>query len=212
MNDLSSFRKSYEKATLSDLLKNETPFTIFKEWFNDAINDDLIVEPNAMTLSTASQTNNPRNRVVLLKKFDEDGFVFFSNYNSAKGEDIAFNPNVCLSFFWPSHERQVIIKGKCIFMSKKESDKYFYSRPIDSQIGAIASDQSSEIPNRKYIVDKFDILKKKHKKIVRPDNWGGMIVHHETIEFWQGRKNRLHDRIFFSKLSKGKWTYSRLSP
>ena len=97
-------------------------------------------------------------------------------------------------------------------MSKKESDKYFYSRPIDSQIGAIASDQSSEIPNRKYIVDKFDILKKKHKKIVRPDHWGGVIVHHETIEFWQGRKNRLHDRIFFSKLSKGKWTYSRLSP
>ena len=117
-----------------------------------------------------------------------------------------------MSFFWPSHERQVIIKGKCIFMSKKESDEYFYSRPIDSQIGAIASDQSSEIPNRKYIVDKFDDLKKNHKKITRPEHWGGVIVHHETIEFWQGRKNRLHDRIFFTKSTKGKWSYSRLSP
>ena len=160
MNDLSSFRKSYEKSTLSDLLKNETPFTIFNEWFNDAINDDLIVEPNAMTLSTASQTNKPRNRVVLLKKFDEDGFVFFSNYNSSKGEDIAFNPNVCLSFFWPSQERQIIIQGSAKKIPSKESDDYFYSRPIESQLGAIVSNQSSVIPNREFLEEKFIKLKK----------------------------------------------------
>jgi len=212
MKDLSDFRVSYEKYTLSEESLADDPLTLFKEWFEQICDSKQIKEPNAMTLSTVDVNNTPNNRVVLLKKFSKDGFIFYTNYSSNKGKSITNNANVCLSFFWPSHERQVIIKGKCIFMSKKESDKYFYSRPIDSQIGAIASDQSSEIPNRKYIVDKFDILKKKHKKIVRPDNWGGMIVHHETIEFWQGRKNRLHDRIFFSKLSKGKWTYSRLSP
>lgn len=165
-----------------------------------------------MTLSTVDSNNTPNNRVVLLKKFSNEGFIFYTNYMSNKGKSMSNNSNVCLSFFWPSHERQVIIKGECVFMSKKESDEYFYSRPIDSQIGAIASDQSSEIPNRKYIVDKFDDLKKNHKKITRPEHWGGVIVHHKTIEFWQGRKNRLHDRIFFTKSAKGKWGYSRLSP
>ena len=212
MKDLSDFRVSYEKYILSEESLFDDPLILFKEWFEQICDSKQIKEPNAMTLSTVDENNTPNNRIVLLKKFSKDGFIFYTNYLSNKGKSISNNANVCLSFFWPSHERQVIIKGKCIFMSKKESDKYFYSRPIDSQVGAIASDQSSEIPNRKYIVDKFDVLKKKHTKIVRPDHWGGVIVHHETIEFWQGRKNRLHDRIFFSKLSKGKWTYSRLSP
>lgn len=210
MNDLSSFRKSYEKSTLSDLLKNETPFTIFNEWFNDAINDDLIVEPNAMTLSTASQTNKPRNRVVLLKKFNEDGFVFFSNYNSSKGQEIAFNPNVCLSFFWPSQERQIIIQGSAKKISIKESDDYFYSRPIESQIGAIVSNQSSVIPNREFLEKKFIELKKS-TKIKRPDFWGGYLVSPLRFEFWQGRKNRLHDRIEFI-FENSLWTNNRLSP
>tara|TARA_B100000963_G_scaffold24944_1_gene18687 strand:- start:5185 stop:5823 length:639 start_codon:yes stop_codon:yes gene_type:complete len=212
MKDLSDFRVSYEKYILSEESLFDDPLILFKEWFEQICDSKQIKEPNAMTLSTVDENNTPNNRIVLLKKFSKDGFIFYTNYLSNKGKSISNNANVCLSFFWPSHERQVIIKGKCIFMSKKESDKYFYSRPIDSQVGAIASDQSSEIPNRKYIVDKFDVLKKKHTKIVRPDHWGGVIVQHETIEFWQGRKNRLHDRIFFSKLSKGKWTYSRLSP
>ena len=210
MNDLSSFRKSYEKATLSDLLENEIPFTIFNEWFNDAINDDLIEEPNAMTLSTASQTNKPRNRVVLLKKFDEDGFVFFSNYNSTKGEDIAFNPNVCLSFFWPSQERQIIIQGSAKKISIKESDDYFYSRPIESQLGAIVSNQSSVIPNREYLEEKF-IKLKRSTKIKRPDFWGGYLVNPFRFEFWQGRKNRLHDRIEFI-FENSLWKNNRLSP
>tara|TARA_A100001011_G_C14319009_1_gene849486 strand:- start:5053 stop:5685 length:633 start_codon:yes stop_codon:yes gene_type:complete len=210
MNDLSSFRKSYEKSTLSDLSKNESPFTIFSEWFNDAINDDLIVEPNAMTLSTVSRTNNPRNRVVLLKKFDENGFVFFSNYNSSKGEDIAFNPNVCLSFFWSSQERQIIVQGSAKKISSKESDDYFYSRPIESQVGAIVSNQSSVIPNREFLEEKFIELKKS-TKIKRPDFWGGYLVNPLRFEFWQGRKNRLHDRIEFI-FENSLWKNNRLSP
>ena len=210
MNDLSSFRKSYEKSTLSDSLKNETPFTIFNEWFNDAINDDLIVEPNAMTLSTASQSNKPRNRVVLLKKFNEDGFVFFSNYNSSKGKEIAFNSNVCLSFFWPSQERQIIIQGSAKKISSKESDDYFYSRPIESQVGAIVSNQSSVIPNREFLEKKFIELKKS-TKIKRPDFWGGYLVNPHRFEFWQGRKNRLHDRIEFI-FENSLWKNNRLSP
>ena len=210
MNDLSSFRKSYEKSTLSDLLKNETPFTVFNEWFNDAINDDLIVEPNAMTLSTSSITNKPRNRVVLLKKFNEDGFVFFSNYNSSKGQEIAFNPNVCLSFFWPSQERQIIIQGSAKKISSKESDDYFYSRPIESQVGAIVSNQSSVIPNREFLEKKFIELKKS-TNIKRPDFWGGYLVNPLRFEFWQGRKNRLHDRIEFI-FEKSLWKNNRLSP
>jgi len=210
MNDLSSFRKSYEKSTISDSLKNETPFTIFNEWFNDAINDDLIVEPNAMTLSTASQSNKPRNRVVLLKKFNEDGFVFFSNYNSSKGKEIAFNSNVCLSFFWPSQERQIIIQGSAKKISSKESDDYFYSRPIESQVGAIVSNQSSVIPNREFLEKKFIELKKS-TKIKRPDFWGGYLVNPHRFEFWQGRKNRLHDRIEFI-FENSLWKNNRLSP
>ena len=212
MKDLSDFRVSYEKYNLSEESIVDDPLTLFKEWFEQICDSKQIKEPNAMTLSTVDSNNTPNNRVVLLKKFSNEGFVFYTNYMSNKGKSMSNNSNVCLSFFWPSHERQVIIKGKCIFIPKKESDEYFYSRPIDSQIGAIASDQSSEIPNRKYIVDKFDDLKKNHKKITRPEHWGGVIVHHETIEFWQGRKNRLHDRIFFTKSVKGKWSYSRLSP
>jgi len=210
MNDLSSLRKSYEKSTLSDLSNNESPFTIFNQWFNDAINDDLIIEPNAMTLSTVSHDNYPRNRVVLLKKFDENGFVFFSNYNSSKGEDIAFNPNVCLSFFWPSQERQIIVQGSAKKISSKESDDYFYSRPIESQVGAIVSDQSSVIPNREFLEQKFIELKKSNK-IKRPDFWGGYIVNPLRFEFWQGRKNRLHDRIEFI-FKHRLWKNNRLSP
>ena len=120
-----------------------------------------------------------------------------SSMEYKKGKNILSNSNVCLSFFWPTHERQVIIKGKCSLMSKIESDKYFYSRPRESQIGAVASNQSSEIPNRKYIEDKFNKLKKTKNKIERPDHWGGVIVTANSLEFWQGRQNRLHDRIFY---------------
>ena len=119
---------------------------------------------------------------------------------------------VCISFFWPSHERQVIIKGSCKLLSEKESDKYFYSRPKDSQIGAVASDQSKEIPDRKFIEDKFRLLNESKSKITRPKHWGGIIVSCDSIEFWQGRKNRLHDRILFDRDKKNNWVHKRLSP
>ena len=165
MKDLSDFRVSYEKYNLSEESIVDDPLILFKDWFEQICDSKQIKEPNAMTLSTVDSNNTPNNRVVLLKKFSNEGFIFYTNYMSNKGKSMSNNSNVCLSFFWPSHERQVIIKGECVFMSKKESDEYFYSRPIDSQIGAIASDQSSEIPNRKYIVDKFDDLKKIIRKL-----------------------------------------------
>ena len=212
MKDLSDFRISYEKYNLSENSISEDPLLLFKNWFDEICDSKQVKEPNAMTLSTVDSQNTPTNRVVLLKKFSEKGFVFYTNYDSRKGKSIANNPNVCISFFWPSHERQIIIKGKCSIMSDEESDKYFYSRPIDSQIGAIASDQSSEIPDRKFIENKFSKLKKTKTKLNRPKQWGGIIVSPFSLEFWQGRKNRLHDRIFYKKNYDGEWSYKRLSP
>lgn len=212
MKDLSDFRISYEKYNLSENSISEDPLSLFKSWFDEICDSKQVKEPNAMTLSTVDSQNTPTNRVVLLKKFSEKGFVFYTNYDSRKGKSIANNPNVCISFFWPSHERQVIIKGSCKLLSEKESDKYFYSRPKDSQIGAVASDQSKEIPDRKFIEDKFRLLNESKSKITRPKHWGGIIVSCDSIEFWQGRKNRLHDRILFDKDKKNNWVYKRLSP
>ena len=212
MKDLSNYRISYDKFTLDEGSLSDDPLLMFRNWFDEVNNSNLIKEPNAMTLSTIDEYNSPSNRVVLLKKFSSSGFIFYTNYNSNKGKNILSNSNVCLSFFWPSHERQIIIKGKCSIMSDEESDKYFYSRPIDSQIGAIASDQSSEIPDRKFIENKFNKLKKTKTKLNRPKQWGGIIVSPFSLEFWQGRKNRLHDRIFYKKNYDGEWSYKRLSP
>ena len=212
MKDLSDFRISYDKFNLNENSISKDPIILFKEWFDEVCDSKQIIEPNAMTLSTVDRNNSPTNRVVLLKKFKKNNFTFFTNYNSKKGKNILSNSNVCLSFFWPTHERQVIIKGKCSLMSKIESDKYFYSRPRESQIGAVASNQSSEIPNRKYIEDKFNKLKKTKNKIERPDHWGGVIVTANSLEFWQGRQNRLHDRIFYELDSNEDWNYKRLSP
>ena len=170
-----------------------------------------VIEPNAMTLSTVDFKNRPRNRVVLLKKISKKGFVFYTNYDSRKGIDINNNQNVSISFFWPYFERQVIIEGICSKISAIDSDKYFYSRPIESQIGAIVSNQSTVIPNREHIENKFNSFKLKHPEISRPSNWGGYIIEPRNIEFWQGRKNRLHDRIIYH-YDETKWSISRLSP
>ena len=212
MKDLSNYRISYDKFTLDEGSLSDDPLLMFRNWFDEVSNSNLIKEPNAMTLSTIDEYNSPSNRVVLLKKFSSSGFIFYTNYNSNKGKNILSNSNVCLSFFWPSHERQVIIKGSCKLLSEKESDEYFYSRPKDSQIGAVASDQSKEIPDRKFIEDKFKQLNESKSKITRPKHWGGIIVSCDSIEFWQGRKNRLHDRILFDRDKKNNWVYKRLSP
>ena len=211
MKDLSDFRISYDKSSLIENHLPKEPIKLFQIWFEELCNSNSVLEPNAMTLSTVGNENKPRNRVVLLKKFSEKGFVFYTNYKSKKGIDINNNPNVSVSFFWPSFERQVIIEGICSKITNKESDKYFYSRPIDSQIGAIISDQSSEIPNRDYIENKFDSFKSDNTEILRPLNWGGFIINPINIEFWQGRKNRLHDRILYYK-NDNSWLFKRLSP
>ena len=211
MKDLSDFRISYDKLSLIEQHLPKEPIKLFQIWFEELCKSNSVLEPNAMTLSTVGNENKPRNRVVLLKKFSEKGFVFYTNYKSKKGIDINYNPNVSISFFWPSFERQVIIEGICTKISNKESDKYFYSRPIESQIGAIISDQSSEIPNRDYIENKFDSFKSDNTEISRPLNWGGYIINPISIEFWQGRKNRLHDRILYYK-NDNSWLFKRLSP
>ena len=211
MKDLSDFRISYDKLSLIENHLPKEPIKLFQIWFEELCNSNSVLEPNAMTLSTVGNENKPRNRVVLLKKFSEKGFVFYTNYKSKKGIDINNNPNVSISFFWPSFERQVIIEGICSKITNKESDKYFYSRPIDSQIGAIISDQSSEIPNRDYIENKFNSFKSDKTEILRPLNWGGYIINPINIEFWQGRKNRLHDRILYYK-NDNSWLFKRLSP
>ncbi len=211
MKDLSDFRISYDKLSLIEQQLPKEPIKLFQIWFEELCKSNSVLEPNAMTLSTVDNEKKPRNRVVLLKKFSKKGFVFYTNYKSKKGIDINNNPNVSISFFWPSFERQVIIEGICTKISNEESDKYFYSRPIDSQIGAIISDQSSEIPNRDYIENKFDSFKSDDTIISRPINWGGYIINPNNIEFWQGRKNRLHDRILYYK-NDNSWLFKRLSP
>ena len=211
--DLSNFRKSYEKGVISDDFKNFSPFFIFEKWFQEAKDDKCIIEPNAMTLSTVSSAVYPKSRIVLLKKFNLKGFIFFTNYNSSKGKSISNNNNVCLNFYWPSLEKQIIIRGKANKISEKESDNYFNSRPYGSQIGAIVSNQSEIIDSREFIERKFKEINEYHIKIKpkRPENWGGYLVKPNLFEFWQGRKNRLHDRLEFI-FDGSVWNSNRLSP
>tara|TARA_B100000575_G_scaffold174712_1_gene140029 strand:+ start:5650 stop:6300 length:651 start_codon:yes stop_codon:yes gene_type:complete len=211
--DLSNLRKSYEKGLISDDFKNFSPFFIFEKWFEEAKVDDTIIEPNAMTLSTFSMGQYPKSRVVLLKKYSTKGFTFFTNYNSNKGKSISRNNNVCLNFYWPSLEKQIIIMGNANKIATKESDEYFYSRPRGSQIGAIVSNQSEIINSRDFLETKYKELNEKYNKIQprRPQNWGGYLVIPSLFEFWQGRKNRLHDRLEFI-LNGNVWKSRRLSP
>lgn len=209
--DLSNYRDKYLKGELIEKNLSKDPFDLFNNWFEDLEKYGNERENNAMSLSTVNEKNIPTTRVVLLKQFSKKGFVFYTNYNSRKGNHIKNNPNVCVSFYWPSMERQVIINGKVSEISKIESDKYFNSRPRSSQLGAIISNQSEIIPSRKYLEDKLSKIDSNNNDLIRPSNWGGYIIKPELFEFWQGRDSRLHDRIIFSK-SKTKWTHKRLSP
>ncbi len=212
--DLSNYRKSYNKGAL--LLKElaENPLELFEKWFNEVDTYFKEGETNAMTISTMGLDGYPKSRVVLLKKFNDEGFVFYSNYESEKGKAIALNPNVCLSFFWHAAERQVIIKGKAEKIASNLSDSYFESRPRGSQLGAIASNQSEIVSDRSYLETKLSKLEDeyKDKEIPRPKFWGGYIVKPVEIEFWQGRPNRLHDRVRFKLQENCSWTANRLSP
>lgn len=212
--DLSHYRKSYERNPLirEDLPKN--PMELFQKWFIEADEFDGLEEANAMSVSTIGLDGFPKTRVVLLKKYTWEGFIFYSNYNSEKGKAIEKNPNVCLNLFWHSLERQIVIKGVAEKIAPNLSDGYFESRPDGSKLGAIASDQSEEIESRESLDKKLKEVENfyKDKEIVRPENWGGYIVKPVSIEFWQGRPNRMHDRILFSLQDDYRWKITRLQP
>jgi pyridoxamine 5'-phosphate oxidase len=211
--DLGDYRRVYEKKELSKKEISDNPLELFQKWFFE-VESFGGLETNAMTISTISKDGFPKNRVVLLKKYTWEGFIFYTNYNSNKGREIESNPNVCLSFFWHNIERQVIIKGKAEKIPENLSDGYFESRPDGSKLGAWASDQSEVVPSRKYLDERLKYFENKFKgkEIERPKHWGGFIVKPETIEFWQGRPNRMHDRIIFSLQENFDWKIDRLAP
>ncbi len=211
--NLHDYRRSYEKNTLSRSSVDPNPLQQFRTWFYDAKETIGEGEVNTMTLTTIGQDGFPKGRVVLLKEYDEYGFYFFTNYDSEKGKAVAANENVSLSFFWPVLERQIIIKGKASKTSENVSDNYFDSRPLGSRLGAIISAQSSIIENRAFLDKQLEALEEeyKDKELTRPDYWGGYLVSPISIEFWQGRPNRLHDRILYT-LEGYDWKIERLAP
>ncbi|MCB8999515.1 MAG: pyridoxamine 5'-phosphate oxidase [Bacteroidales bacterium] len=208
---LSDLRKEYSLKALSETEVNASPMKQFEDWFEEA-RKSISGEPNAMVLSTVSGSGKPSSRVVLLKGFSEKGFIFFTNYHSRKGKEIAENHDVALLFFWGELERQVRIEGRVEKISAEDSSAYFAERPRLSQIGAVVSAQS-ERTERRDLEERFHSLEKEYqgKNIPRPDHWGGYIVKPAYFEFWQGRRSRLHDRISYS-VENEKWKIDRLSP
>ena len=213
-NDLSNYRKSYEKGALLKSNVPENPLELFQKWFYEVDNAEGVDEANAMTISTMGLDGYPKSRVVLLKKYTYEGFIFYTNYNSEKGKAILHNPNVCLSFFWHAAERQIIIKGKAEKIAANLSDGYFESRPRGSQLSALVSNQSEEVVDRSELEDKLKKLEQEYegKEVERPKHWGGFIVKPVEIEFWQGRANRLHDRIRYQLDDEYNWKITRLAP
>lgn len=212
MLDLQAMRTEYKKASLDESTVPAEPFSLFETWFSQAV-DAQIADPNTMILATSSKENVPNIRAVLLKIFDEKGFVFFTNYNSNKAKEIEQNPHVALEFLWLDLERQVRVIGTCEKISTAESIAYFMKRSHGSQIGAWVSEQSSVISSRKILQMQIEKMKEKFAKgsVPLPDFWGGYRVIPSKIEFWQGRESRLHDRILYTKQNGG-WSIQRLAP
>ena len=212
MSDLQHIRKEYISHQLDIDNLDDNPIVQFRYWLNEAIRSE-VPEPTAMALSTVSEEGRPSSRMVLLKSLDDDGFTFFTNYDSKKGGQIALNPAGALLFFWPMLERQVRIEGKIFKTLRHESDEYFRTRPEGSRIGAWASPQSKRIPSREYLENlQKDYLELfKTKTLDRPENWGGYKLFPQMMEFWQGRENRLHDRFEYVKKG-GMWEVCRLAP
>jgi pyridoxamine 5'-phosphate oxidase len=215
MNELSQVRKEYKQASLDLKTIKKKPLALLKKWLEESF-EAQIAEPNAMILSTTTSDHRVSSRVVLIKNLDFEGITFFTNYNSAKSLAIKANPYVSLLFFWPELERQIRIEGFAKQSSKKESDKYFDTRPLESKIGAWSSPQSEEIPSRDWLEKQVVINKEKFGlNPPRPPFWGGYKIIPEICEFWQGRESRLHDRIcFYSNQNKSpnNWTIRRLAP
>lgn len=206
-------RKEYMRQGLSETDLDTDPIRQFARWMDDAIQANLI-EPNAMTLATSTPDGRPSARMVLLKGFDDRGFVFYTNYESRKGGELTDNPQAALVFFWVELERQVRIEGRVELATTEESDRYFASRPQGSQLGAIVSNQSQVIPGRGVLEQRLRELEAEYaeKEVPRPAHWGGFRVVPSAIEFWQGRANRLHDRLRFRHDGTGPWIVERLSP
>lgn len=209
--ELADLRRDFKATGLDERDTAANPFEQFSAWMNDALGADII-DPNAMTVATVGDDNRPSTRVVLLKYFDDAAFVFFTNYESKKGTDLTKNPFTVFHFFWPQLDRQIAIYGRVEKTDRDESKKYFESRPVDSRIGAWASCQSREIASRTELEKRFDDFKKKFgDEVPLPEFWGGFRLKPDKFEFWQGRQNRLHDRIVYEKSGDG-WQIKRLSP
>lgn len=210
---VSDLRKDYTLQGLREADADLDPFKQFQKWFDQALAAQL-PEPNAMTLATATEDGLPSARMVLLKNFDERGFVFYTNYKSRKGQELARNSQVALVFWWAELERQVRIEGRALKVSDQESDEYFHSRPLSSRLGAWASDQSQVISDREVLELELQQLKTEYenKDVPRPPHWGGFRVTPTVIEFWQGRPSRLHDRLNYRRVDDHTWLIERLSP
>lgn len=209
---LREIRKQYEIASLTENEANESAIFQFLKWLSDAIASSE-AEPTAMVVSTVDEQFQPHSRVVLLKDFDERGLVFFTNYESNKAQQLAVNNRVAVLLFWESLERQVRITGKVEKVPEQVSVDYFNSRPLDSRIGAYASPQSSVIESKEFLENRFEEIKQQFgENVPKPTQWGGYLIQPDTFEFWQGRPNRLHDRLFYTKMENGMWKMERLAP
>jgi pyridoxamine 5'-phosphate oxidase len=209
---IADIRRDYGELSLSEATAQQDPIQQFKLWFEDVLQNEKN-DPTAMVLATVDDKGCPDTRVVLLKGLDEGNFLFYTNYQSVKAMQLKKNPYAALNFYWPQMARQVRIRGRVKKVSKEQSDNYFSSRPIKSQFSAIASPQSQEIVNRESLEHLLNELIQKHgqEPVVRPNHWGGYLLIPDELEFWQGRDNRLHDRIQYVKQS-GEWVHRRLAP
>lgn len=214
LSSISDIRRDYMLKSFDESDAANNPFDQFKQWWEEATHVE-IDEVNAMTLATVDSTGKPSARIVLLKGYTNEGFVFFTNYESAKGQELAANPNAAILFFWKELERQIRIEGRVEKISSADSDAYFHSRPAGSRIGAWVSPQSKVIPNRSFLEENYQRLVNEYpdeSKVPRPPHWGGYIVKPESFEFWQGRSSRLHDRLRFTQSESGDWVRERLAP